>query len=95
MFENLVYSELIKHDTPLYYYANKYECDFIVKAMSGGKAVQACFELNDQNQKREINGLKEAMADLKIEDGVIITYDQEMKVDDVAVIPFWKYFFEE
>lgn len=91
----MVYLQLLKHNSHLFYYKNKYECDFIEKSESGLNAVQACFELSEQNRMREIKGLKEAMAELKIENGQIITYNQEMEVEGVQVIPFWKYFFEE
>ncbi len=94
LFENLVYSELIKYNGDVYHYINKYECDFIVKSESEKKAIQVCFEISDQNQKREINGLREAMEDLKIENGTIITYNQEMNVEGISVLPFWKYFFK-
>jgi predicted AAA+ superfamily ATPase len=51
-----------------------------------------CYELTDQNRKRELDGLKEAMRELRIEDGTIITYDQEERSNQAKIIPFWKFF---
>ena len=39
-----------------------------------------------------MNGLQEAMNELRIQDGTIITYDQEESADPINIIPFWKYF---
>jgi len=92
LFENLVYSELRKKGFEIFYYSNKNECDFILKR--GGKitALQAAFELNEHNLKREINGVKEAMKDLNTIDGLIITNDMEDVIDGIPVYPFFKYF---
>jgi len=95
VFENLVYSELRKCGYEIHFYHNVNECDFIVKTDDVQTAIQVCFEINDQNRKREVNGLKEAMKQFSIKDGVIITYDQEESVDSIQVIPFWKYFFKD
>lgn len=92
LFENLVFSELIKSAYEIYFYHNKYECDFIVKKNNRLVAIQACFELNDQNRRRELNGIREAMAKLGVPTGFIITYDQEEVIDGIKSIPFRKYF---
>ncbi len=92
LFENLVYSEFKKSGYEIHFYQNKGECDFIVSKGSTRKAVQVCYELTDQNRKREINGLREAMRELSIQEGTIITYDQEERADPLNIIPFWKYF---
>jgi predicted AAA+ superfamily ATPase len=92
LFENLIYSEFKKCGYQIHFFQNKGECDFIVGKESTRKAVQVCYELTDQNRKRELVGLKEAMRDLKIEEGTIITYDQEESYNQVSIIPFWKFF---
>lgn len=92
LFENLVYTEFKKSGFQIHFYQNKGECDFIVNKASTRKAIQVCYELTDQNRRRELAGLKEAMDALRIQDGTIITYDQEEKSDHVNIIPFWKFF---
>jgi predicted AAA+ superfamily ATPase len=92
LFENLVYSEFKKSGYQIHFYQNKRECDFIVSKDSTRKAIQVCYELTDQNRKRELSGLNEAMNNLRIQDGTIITYDQEETLDQINIIPFWKFF---
>jgi hypothetical protein len=38
-------------------------------------AIQACWELNDSNRKRELLGLGEAIRNFKINRGLILTYE--------------------
>ena len=40
-------------------------------------AIQVCYDLNKNNEKRETDGLIEAMDKLKLKKGLILTYDQE------------------
>lgn len=93
LFENLVFTELKKRKYEIFFYHNKRECDFIVQNENGLQAIQVCYELNAQNQKREIEGLKEAMQRLAITEGKIITYNQEDEFDGLRALPFWKVFY--
>ena len=58
-------------------------------------AIQATFELNEQNTEREIGGLVEACEFLDINEGTLITYDEENElkagVIKINVIPAWKW----
>jgi predicted AAA+ superfamily ATPase len=92
LFENLVFSELKKSGNEIHFYQNNGECDFIVKKEMTTVAIQVCYELTDQNRKREVSGLQEAMRQLDIQEGIIITYDQEETSDHISIIPFWKHF---
>jgi hypothetical protein len=93
--ENLVYLYLRKKHSTLYYFAEKHECDFIVVQKGQPvKALQVCHHLDADNLDRELKGLEEAMTDLKINLGEIITFDQEDSFEvggkEVRVIPAWK-----
>ena len=92
--ENLVYTELLKRGGTVYFYnpSQTGECDFIAQNDRDFTAVQVCFELTDQNRKREISGLKTAMDKLRISNGVIITYNQAVAENGMVCIPFWDYF---
>lgn len=94
LLENLVYTELKKnHHENIFYNNENNECDFIVHGEEESLAIQVCYELNENNIKREINGLKTAMQKFNISKGIIITYDDEQLYDNsISVIPFWKYF---
>ena len=90
--ENLVFLHLRRKYKEIYYFKRKHECDFVVK--DKGKvifAVQVCHTLTEDNKEREVNGLKEAMKELKIETGVILTLNQDDKLDDIPIKSAWKW----
>jgi hypothetical protein len=63
-------------------------------------AIQVCFDLNDENREREVNGLLESMKDLGIEQGMILTYNQDdvIRTDrgaEIFVVPVWRWLLEE
>ena len=92
MLENAVFLHLKRKYKDIYFYKEKRECDFIVKEK--GKiimAIQVCYELTDENMKREIDGLKEAMSMLKIKNGLILTFNQDDNFDNITVMPVWKW----
>jgi len=91
MLENLVYTELIKAGYEVYFYNKNFECDFI--AIKDGKsiAIQVCYELHDQNRKREVGGLSKLP--FEVDGKYIITYNQSEMLDDtIKVVKFWEYF---
>jgi predicted AAA+ superfamily ATPase len=93
LLENLVFSEFHKTGKELYFYNKGFECDFIIKNKDNTlEAVQVCYELNDQNQKREVGALKKIDNYYEPISRSIITYNQEINVDGINVVPFWKYF---
>jgi predicted AAA+ superfamily ATPase len=74
LFENMIYLSLRRKYTDLYYFREKYECDFIVKEKEKvTKVIQVCFDLNADTYQREINGLKEAMTFFELNEGYLIT----------------------
>lgn len=96
MLENLVFIELKRQQKEIYYYKNKGECDFVVTNNKEIESIiQVCYELNADNMTREINGLKEAMDELGVSNGLILTFNQDDKIQDVEtsiiVMPVWKW----
>ena len=57
--------------------------------------MQVTFELNNDNKDIEISGLLEAMDEVKLDEGLIITYDQEdeftLNRKRTLVRPAWKW----
>lgn len=94
LFENLVYTELKKKQLgEIFYHHDIYECDFIIHDERPVQAIQVCYKLDSENQKREVNGLKSAMEKFNIAQGFIITYDDEIKIENhIHAIPFWRFF---
>lgn len=96
LYENLVFIELLRRGKEVYYWKDKYECDFLVKeGMKVKEALQVCFKITDENIKREIDGLLEALDKFKLKYGVIITEDREeemsIKGKRIKFIPLWKW----
>jgi len=88
--ENIVFIELKKKEENIYYFKNNFECDFVIPSKA---AIQVVWELNEDNKKREINGLLEAMRYFKIKNGIIFTYNQQQEIKEgkykIKVIPVW------
>jgi len=97
LLENLVFIELKRKDYDLFYFQEKGECDFLVRKKNKiVEAMQVCSELNDQNRKREIDGLVEAMEMFDLKEGLILTYDREEEIEiekgkKIFVKPIWKW----
>lgn len=90
LLESLVFTELKKSGYEIYFYNKDTECDFIAKKEGEILAVQVCYELNDQNQKREFSGLDRLP--FKVAKKLIVTYNQKMSYGDIEVVSFWSYF---
>lgn len=84
--ENIVFLQLKRQTTldpnlEIYYWkdARNAETDFVVKEKSAiREIIQVCWNIDDpKTKKREIDSIVKAMANLKIEEGLIITEDYE------------------
>jgi uncharacterized protein len=94
--ENLVFLALRRLSREIYYFAESGECDFIV--MNEGiitNALQVCLELNSDNLQRETSGLFEAMRTFNLQEGKIITLNQNDNFTQegmiINVIPFHEF----
>ncbi|MCF8225059.1 MAG: hypothetical protein K9J30_04190 [Bacteroidales bacterium] len=58
-----------------------HECDFVIKKGTKiAEAFQVCYELHDENQDREIDGILEAMQIHGLKKGLILTQNEEDEV---------------
>lgn len=95
LLENVVFLELRRRGFDVFYFEEKRECDFI--AMKDNKLfpIQVSYELNNENIKRETDGLIEACRWLNIKEGAIITNDEEKEMEldgiSISVLPAWKW----
>lgn len=99
LLETMVYWEFRRKTKKLYYFnENNAECDFVVPLDKGYTVAQVCWELNADNEKREVNGLLDAMQFFNTDKGYIITYNTSdfmvKEGKDIVVIPFYKFFTE-
>jgi predicted AAA+ superfamily ATPase len=98
LLENIVFSHLRRQSKELFYYnENNMECDFV--ELEQGKIkrlLQVCWDLNFDNEEREINGLVDALRYFKQSKGYIITADQKDKIyrEDliIEVVPAYEFF---
>jgi len=99
LLENLVFITLRRYAQNIYYYKCKSgkEVDFIITDQSGKKMlVQACESLADpKTKKREVSALAEAMAELKLKEGMIVTFDKDETIPaetgEIRVVPAWRF----
>ena len=88
LLENIVFSHLRRHTKELFYFnENNKECDFV--ELQNGKIktlLQVCWDLNEDNEEREIRGLTEAMHYFKQTKGYIITYNQRDTIHHENVV---------
>ncbi|WP_292389356.1 ATP-binding protein [Methanosarcina sp. UBA5] len=105
-FENLVFLELLRREKKVFYFQKKRECDFVIKEKDSQKVsaaiqISICFG-NPAVREREILGLTETMDEYGLEQGLILTMDDEeiFKVDGkdenkiIMVKPVWKWMLE-
>ncbi len=98
--ENVVLVELLRRKKELFYFQEKHECDFVVKqGRAMREAIQVCYEINEDNQAREFDGLLEAMQACRLSEGILLTYDQEDETTSagkkIRILPVWKWVLEK
>jgi predicted AAA+ superfamily ATPase len=96
LLENIVFLNLRRKFKNILYFQERNECDFIVKEAEKIKEViQVCYDFNQDNQDREINGSIEAMEKFKLKEGLILTYNQTDEINvrgvKIKVLPVWKW----
>lgn len=99
LMENLVFTGLRRMTPEIFYYRTKAgrEVDFIVGSRERSRLlVQACESLIDpQTRKREVAALAEAMDELELSHGFIVTRLEEEQIEmghgTIEVIPAWRF----
>lgn len=98
MLENVVAVHLKRLEKEFYYYKGKTnaEADFVIPA--DREAIQVCYELNEDNERRETKGLLEAVRETKATKPMILTLEQEREMDlqnkKITVKPVWQWLLE-
>ena len=100
MLENAVFLQLKRQCKEMYYHRGKKECDLVVKEGNAiVAAIQVTWSLNDENRKREIGGLMDALNSYDLDEGLILTFDREdeFKKDGkrIIIMPVWKWLLVE
>lgn len=105
--ENIVFIELFRREGHLenrnvFYYRDKNnsECDFVVvKREKPFEAIQVAYLLDEKDREREIKGMLSAMSFFGLENGLILTFEQEEEIavenKKIKVMPVWKWLLPE
>jgi predicted AAA+ superfamily ATPase len=99
LLENLVFGALRRTSPQIFYYKTRSakEVDFLVSDERGKRRlIQVCETLVDpKTRKRELDALAEAMQELEMEHGMIVTRNEEEKVNlaagTVEILPAWRF----
>jgi len=96
LLENLIFLELRRRNKKIFYNRDNYECDFIIQEKEKVvQVIQVTETLNSENEKREVEGVLEAMKKFKLKEGFIITLDEERDIEvedkNIHVLPVWKW----
>ena len=97
--ENIVFLELKRRGKEVYYYHGNGECDFLLRHGSViTTAIQVTDGLSQENEKREVAGVLEAMDSHALKKGLILTLNQERDIvvgkSTVEVRPLLKWLLE-
>ena len=96
--ENIVYMALerdLGEEDQVFYFNETVECDFVVvKADHVEQLIQVCWQLDDNNLSREVEGLVAASSYTGCKNCTIVTYNQQRTIDhdglSINVVPVWK-----
>jgi len=99
LLENLVFMALRRLHPEIYYYKTKggREVDFVVPMRNRARMlVQVCESLAEpQTKKREMAALTEAIAELNLKSGTIVTRNEDARIDTgrgtIEVVPAWRF----
>lgn len=110
LLENLVFTALRRVSPDIYYYKTKggLEVDFIVQLQDRSRLlVQVCESMAEpKTKKREVVALRQAMAELGLKSGTIVTRNEEDEIEvdlpgprasrqagggKIAVVPAWRF----
>lgn len=99
--ENIVYNELRRRSEEVYFHKQKYECDFVIKKeLKINQAIQVTQTTKDPDvKKREMKGLIEALHFHRLNEGLILTMDEEGSEEvleenrslQIKILPIWKW----
>ncbi len=100
LIENMALLEFVKSGYEVFYFKEKFECDFIVKKENYFHPFQVSWVTeNDKTREREVRGLVEACLKLNMKEGTILTFDQKGELKQqgirIQIIPAYQYFLEK
>lgn len=97
--ENCVFLHLKSLTDNIFYNNTDGEVDFCFKLKNKLNLINVCYSLsNKETLNRELKSLVAAMANYRLHEGLILTYDEENKIENeagfITVKPVWKWIIE-
>ena len=93
--ENIIFIDLLRRGHKPHYFFHKNECDFVVIKDEGMELIQVTYRIEAHNREREFNGIVEAAKRIGLEEGYILTFDEEdeviMEGIKIKIVPAWKW----
>jgi len=89
IFENVVYLTLRRKGEEIFYWKGKQEVDFLIRKGSRiVKLINVCWDLNKNNEKRELSSLCEAMEKFNVADAEIVVggYDDSVDIKGKKIV---------
>ncbi len=97
--ENLVFLQLLRKGKDVFYHRGKKECDFVIKeGLDVTAAIQVSYDISDPGtERREIEGLQEAMRKYKLKEGLILTMETSERMEEkgITVKPVWEWLLQD
>jgi hypothetical protein len=95
LLENAVYIHFRLNGIKMYHFKEKGGCNFVLfNQTTCHTTVQVCYQLNNDNKQREINGLLEALNFFDLAEGYIVTLRQKdtLVIDNkkISVVPAYQ-----
>ncbi|HVX01424.1 MAG TPA: ATP-binding protein, partial [Candidatus Babeliaceae bacterium] len=97
LLENIVLLQLKMQGQEVYFHKERKECDFIIRKNNRIiQAIQVTMNLSDEKvRNREIEGLMEAMEAYGLQEGLIITENEQNVLEienfQIKVVPLWRW----
>ena len=94
LMENTVFIELLRRGKEVNYaLGNNWEVDFVLPDEE--TLIQVSYDVsNPETMERELKALKKAKKLFHWKKAVLITWDEERKVDGIEIVPLWRFLLE-
>jgi predicted AAA+ superfamily ATPase len=101
LLENIVFLHLKMLGKEIYFHKEQKECDFLIReGCQIVEAIQVAVHLSDEEvKKREIQGLIEAMSAYHLQEGLILTENEQATFQvegfQIRVLPLWRWLLDK
>ncbi len=95
LLENLIFVELYRRNQKVLFYKNSFECDFLILENRKLVPIQVTYQFESDSKEREIHGLIKTMDRFELNEGFIVTRDEEKIINNgnkkIKVVPVIKW----